>query len=80
MLESRFSAVASVQHRHNVIDGRIELGALAERRERELTRGGAQRGLELRPSALLVLELIDELAVFTLSLLFGRYLGHRRDP
>ena len=62
-----------------MIDGRIELRALAERGHRELTGGGAQRGLELRPRALLVLELVYELAVLMLPLLFRRYLSHRRD-
>ena len=74
MLESRFSAVGiRAQYGHHVIDGRVELGALADRGHGELGGRGTQRGLELRPRALFILELLNELAVLGFPLLFRRW-------
>ncbi len=61
-----------------MIDRGIELRGAAERGDSELARSTAQRGLELRPRALFVLELGHELAVLVFPLVLGRYLRHRR--
>ena len=78
MLESRLSAVGPCGARPSRDRSPHRARSSDPSRPRKLAGGRTQRGLELGPRALFILELLNELAVLVLPLLFRRYLGHRR--